>query len=119
MQSLIRQSTKIRMTMQFFDVAVNLGDAQFTRAIYNGRHDRPPAHRPDLVAVLGRAHSTGVDRALICAGSLQESREALKMARARSIGAFMAAAFGETDADQPDGIADQSGFLDSHIRISY
>lgn len=58
------------------DIAVNLTDPMF-QGKYHGRK----RHDPDLPAVLERAKGKGVERILITGTSLEESREALNMAK--------------------------------------
>lgn len=61
----------------FVEIAANLLDEQ-----YQGRYNEGKQyHPPDLDAVLRRAWDAGVDRIIITAGNLLESRMALEMAR--------------------------------------
>nr|CAD7413981.1 unnamed protein product [Timema poppensis] len=57
------------------DIAVNLTDPMF-RGVYHGSRK----HEDDLKHVLTRAWTAGVERMIITGGSLEESKEALKLA---------------------------------------
>lgn len=58
------------------DIGANLLDPMF-----QGEYREKPRHPPDLPAVLRRARAAGVGQIMITAGSLQESRDALALAR--------------------------------------
>lgn len=60
--------------MHFIDIAANLTDGMF-RGKYNGTQ----RHGPDIPAVLSRARAAGVVKTLVTAGTLSQSREALKL----------------------------------------
>ncbi|KAL0555264.1 hypothetical protein IC582_009206 [Cucumis melo] len=62
-------------TLRMIDIAVNFTDGMF-RGIYHGKQ----YHAADIAAVLSRAWSAGVQRIIVTGGSLEESREALKIA---------------------------------------
>ncbi|XP_071906189.1 uncharacterized protein [Coffea arabica] len=62
-------------TIRMIDIAVNLTDGMF-KGIYNGKK----YHVADIVAVLSRARSAGVDRIIVTGGFLEESKEALAIA---------------------------------------
>ncbi|KAA8500053.1 putative deoxyribonuclease TATDN1 [Porphyridium purpureum] len=64
-------SQKIRA----MDVALNLTDA-----MYKGQYNGSQKHPADMERVLRRGVSVGVDHALVLAGTLSESREALALA---------------------------------------
>lgn len=49
--------------------------------MYQGEYNDKNYHQPDLSAVLDRAFAVGVDKLIITAGSLAESRAALELAR--------------------------------------
>ncbi|WVQ79419.1 hypothetical protein IAT38_001516 [Cryptococcus sp. DSM 104549] len=61
--------------MRFADIAVNLTDPMYT-GVYRGRS----RHASDLSQVVERARSAGVERILITGTSLQEVKDALKLA---------------------------------------
>jgi TatD DNase family protein len=65
-------------TMHFVDIAANLTDA-----MYNGLYNDRAVHSPDLGVVLDRANAAGVIRTVVTAGTLEQSREALRLARSR------------------------------------
>ncbi|WVN87011.1 uncharacterized protein L203_102187 [Cryptococcus depauperatus CBS 7841] len=62
--------------MRFADIATNLTDPMF-RGAYHGRQK----HESDLQAVVQRARDKGVERILITGTSLEESKEALQLAK--------------------------------------
>ena len=62
----------------FVDIGANLLDS-----VFDGEYRGKRAHPPDIDAVLARAASAGVERAIVTAGSLDESRRALEFVRAR------------------------------------
>ncbi|XP_031397505.1 putative deoxyribonuclease TATDN1 isoform X3 [Punica granatum] len=62
-------------TVRMIDIAVNFTDGMF-KGIYNGKQ----CHAPDIVTVLNRAWTAGVERIIVTGGSLEESREALAIA---------------------------------------
>lgn len=79
----LRRCVKLSMTLRSHplnflskDIAVNLMDQNFL-GTYNNR----PKHPPDLEAVLSRAGAAGVERILITGTSLEESRNALELAK--------------------------------------
>jgi TatD DNase family protein len=59
------------------DIGANLLDDRFLHGIYRGT----PRHESDLVQVWQRAHDTGVRRIILTAGTVEESRQAVQMAR--------------------------------------
>ncbi|KAH7425178.1 hypothetical protein KP509_11G043400 [Ceratopteris richardii] len=61
--------------LRLIDIGANLTDGMF-KGIYNGKS----YHVPDLRSVFERAWTAGVDRIIVTGGSLEESREALKLA---------------------------------------
>eukprot|EP00752_Nemacystus_decipiens_P005363 g4864.t1 len=62
----------------FIDIGANLLDD-----VFQGRyHGGSQKHEPDLDAVLERATAAGVEKMIVTAGTLEESREALKLAKA-------------------------------------
>nr|CAD7452245.1 unnamed protein product [Timema tahoe] len=61
--------------MHCSDIAVNLTDPMF-RGVYHGSRK----HEDDLKHVLTRAWTAGVERMIVTGGSLEESKEALKLA---------------------------------------
>ena len=64
------------MGCRFFEIGVNLLDSQF-QGVYNGKQK----HAEDILDVMQRADSMGVKRSIITAGNLEESINALKLAR--------------------------------------
>ncbi|CAM9378811.1 unnamed protein product [Scytosiphon promiscuus] len=61
----------------FIDIGANLLDD-----VFQGRyHGGSQKHEPDLDAVLERAGAAGVEKMIVTAGTLEESREALKLAK--------------------------------------
>ncbi|KAG5187715.1 hypothetical protein JKP88DRAFT_271771 [Tribonema minus] len=61
---------------RLIDIGSNLLDTQF-QGVYNGG----VKHAPDLTQVIARAADCGVERIIVTAGCLQESKEALQLAR--------------------------------------
>lgn len=59
---------------RYFDIGVNFSDPMF-RGIYQGKQ----RHDGDLDQVIDRAHTFNVDKMLITASTLQESRDHLKL----------------------------------------
>lgn len=64
--------------LHFVEIAANLTDDMY-KGHYNGRS----VHNPDLDQVMSRAESAGVVRTVVTAGTLAQSREALRLARTR------------------------------------
>ena len=60
----------------YVDVGANLTDGMF-RGVYRGKR----AHEDDLGAVLRRAREAGVSDIIVTAGTLEEAREAVALAR--------------------------------------
>lgn len=67
-----------RMTnlRKFIDIGANLTDPMY-QGIYHGS----PKHEPDLDRVLERSWSNNIDRIIITAGNVEESKKALEVAR--------------------------------------
>ncbi|CAN8004770.1 unnamed protein product [Ixodes pacificus] len=61
---------------RLIDIGANLTDPMF-RGIYNGSQK----HVDDLQEVLKRAAANGLDKVLVTGGSLEDSRQALNLAR--------------------------------------
>lgn len=61
---------------QFIDVAANLTDA-----MYNGIYNGSKKHEPDLVNVLKRAWTGGLNRIIITGGDLKGSIEAIRLSQ--------------------------------------
>ena len=64
-----------RATMRFIDIGANLTDR-----MYSGEYNGSSKHPADLQAVLGRAGEAGVEKMIVTGGSLEESRQAVKLA---------------------------------------
>jgi TatD DNase family protein len=64
-------------SLRFVDIGANLLEDRFTTGTYRGTY----RHEPDLDLILKRAEETGVDRIILTAGTVQESREAVIKAR--------------------------------------
>eukprot|EP01135_Chromosphaera_perkinsii_P009445 Nk52_evm3s1762 gene=Nk52_evmTU3s1762 len=62
--------------MKFVDIGVNLTDPVF-KGVYRGKQ----AHRDDFVDMLKRAASRGMERMIVTGGSLEDSRQALEVAK--------------------------------------
>lgn len=58
--------------------------ANLLSSMYQGEYNGTTYHEPDLDAVLERAWASGVEKIIITAGTLAESRQALEMARTDS-----------------------------------
>lgn len=63
--------------MKFIDIGANLLDDRFLHGIYRGKF----RHAPDLPHVMERASATCIDKLILTAGTLEESRKAVQMAR--------------------------------------
>ncbi|XP_003738865.1 putative deoxyribonuclease TATDN1 [Galendromus occidentalis] len=61
---------------KFIDIGANITDAVF-RGLYHGSQK----HVSDFNAMLGRAKETGVEKIIITGGSLEDSRNALELAK--------------------------------------
>ncbi|KAG8239459.1 hypothetical protein J437_LFUL017593 [Ladona fulva] len=61
---------------KFIDIGANLTDPMF-QGIYNGS----PKHEPDIKSVLNRAWNAGLDKIIVTGGSLDDCKDALKIAR--------------------------------------
>ncbi|XP_065052352.1 deoxyribonuclease TATDN1-like [Rhopilema esculentum] len=64
-------------TLKFIDIGANLTDPVF-RGIYRGK----TAHQDDFTDVLERSKENGVEKIIITAGRLSETKDALKVAKA-------------------------------------
>ncbi|XP_018011607.1 deoxyribonuclease TATDN1 [Hyalella azteca] len=62
---------------KFIDIGANLCDG-----MYQGEYHGSKKHAPDLDAVLARATHAGLEKIIVTGTSLQESREAVQLARA-------------------------------------
>ena len=70
-----RLATKAAATMRFIDIGANLTDR-----MYSGEYNGSSKHPPDLTAVIARAQQAGVEKMIVTGGSLEESRQAVKLA---------------------------------------
>ena len=66
---------------RYIDIGANLLDDMF-----QGEYRGKKAHPPDLDDVLERAAAAGVERIIVTAGSLEESKAALELVRSRRTG---------------------------------
>jgi TatD DNase family protein len=64
-------------TLRFVDIGANLLDERFTEGTYHGKI----RHEPDFNDVLQRAADIGMRHMVLTAGTLQESREAIRRVR--------------------------------------
>ncbi|CAI5734628.1 unnamed protein product [Hyaloperonospora brassicae] len=71
------------MASKMIDIGANLTDAVF-HGLYRGKQQ----HESDLPTVLARAKAYGVEKIIITGGSLDESREAVRLARDAASDAF-------------------------------
>lgn len=65
-------------TVRFCDIGANLLDPRYLRGVYRGQERHPP----DIEDVLQRAIDNNVERIILTAGTIEESRTALQTARA-------------------------------------
>ncbi|ODQ66940.1 hydrolase, TatD family protein [Nadsonia fulvescens var. elongata DSM 6958] len=65
-----------QQSLRFYDIGANLTDPQFN-GLYNSRPE--PKHEGDLIGVVSRAQSNGVNRFLITGSNLEESVSAIKI----------------------------------------
>lgn len=72
MQKALTQVSKMAWKPRYFDIGVNFSDLMF-QGCYNG--SKTPKHPADIDKVAERAHLFNVDRILITASSLKESKE--------------------------------------------
>jgi TatD DNase family protein len=63
--------------MKFVDIGANLLDERFTQGVYHGQF----RHDPDVDQVLERAAQKGVTHIILTAGTLEDSREAVRTVR--------------------------------------
>lgn len=63
--------------LRFVDIGANLMDDRYTKGEYFGKR----RHEPDFDAVLERSVASGVTHLILTAGTLEESRQALKAVR--------------------------------------
>ena len=64
-------------SMKFIDIGANMLDGMFA-----GEYRGKQAHPPDIDAILARAADAGVERLIVTAGSLEESKAAIDFVRA-------------------------------------
>jgi TatD DNase family protein len=69
--------SSVSRSLRFVDIGSNLLEDRFTTGTYRGTY----RHEPDLDLILKRAVEQGVDRIILTAGTVQESREAVVKAR--------------------------------------
>ena len=70
-----RFATRAAATMRFIDIGANLTDR-----MYSGEYNGSSKHPADLQAVIARAQEAGVEKMIVTGGSLEESRQAVKLA---------------------------------------
>ena len=70
-----RLAARAAARMRFIDIGANLTDK-----MYSGEYNGSSKHPGDLPAVLARAEQAGVEKMIVTGGSLEESREAVKLA---------------------------------------
>ena len=70
-----RLASKAVATMRFIDIGANLTDR-----MYSGEYNGSSKHPADLQAVIARAQEAGVEKMIVTGGSLEESRQAVKLA---------------------------------------
>jgi len=119
--------------LKFCDIGANLLDERFTMGVYRGAY----RHEPDLDDVMGRAKQHGVCRIVLTAGTVEESRKAVEMARdwnqkyGTTTGIIFTSTVGvhptrcqqvfEPDSSQDDGGGDSEGgeaLLDELLEIA-
>ena len=61
---------------KIIDIGANLTDDVF-RGLYRGKQ----AHPSDVESVIGRARSIGMDKMIITAGTVEDAREAVQLAK--------------------------------------
>ncbi|KAL8814209.1 MAG: hypothetical protein Q9223_006554 [Gallowayella weberi] len=64
--------------LRYADVGINLTDATY-QGFYN--HHSAPSHPPDLPSVISRASSAGVRKLMVTGSDLEQSREAMELAK--------------------------------------
>jgi TatD DNase family protein len=70
-------SSAMSSTLRFVDIGANLLDERFTAGVYRSTF----RHEPDLDDIIRRAVATGVNRIVLTAGTVLESRQAVRTAR--------------------------------------
>lgn len=73
----LNEMKKNSATIRLVDIGANLLDDRFTEGIYRGTF----RHEPDLDEIIERAVNVGVKRIILTAGTVEESRQAVQMAR--------------------------------------
>ena len=105
-----RIATKAAATMRFIDIGANLTDR-----MYSGEYNGSNKHPADLQAVIARAQEAGVEKMIVTGGSLEESRQAVKLAEQHeqlvaTVGCHPTRC-GEFEADNNDSDAYFDGLL--------
>jgi TatD DNase family protein len=92
---------------RFIDIGANLTDP-----MYNGIYHGSKKHEPDLKDVLERARENGVDKIIITGGSVEDSKQALELARSHPY-LYSTVGCHPTRCDEFNTSNDPNAYLDS------